>query len=519
MKIQPASSPAKDKDEKEEEEEDWTGWTGSAVPIAAASVVVWSVLLVATTVGTITACTLFVVGGVTYSAFVRAPRALIASFGVARKDQPDNAGQENAEDLLHKDIREMEDSLLLSCGVRARHVVLHTPDAADVHAIQALPSPSDPQGGSKKRVGVVLVHGTYSSCVTFSHCVPHFMQSGDGYDVWAVDLPGFGRSVNPKFPGALSCEKQHVTERIVQAHVDAVRSVVDATGYAQVMVVGHSLGAYVAMEYAMQYPRRVSHLVLACPPGIFPTLGSIGAYWGAMLRHSIYMQQVVQVRHVFLSARFVAIIQHVSLMQMAGSVGAAAVDGTLRLVGTSRETRESVLYWYRLNCTHQAWGVQALYHFMDFGWTHATWRRPLLSRMHALAGIQILTVYGESDTLVPSHQGVVLARLLAIPCSIMKDSGHLLFSDENGAKEFCSVVLQWHRSPALSAPPSLAHAAQRIVDGVDLASFRSNFLPGETRKTIARLYLRLGMDQATVQRILLMMQGREDKKGDHDNVL
>lgn len=480
MKIQPASSPAKDKEEKEEEEEDWTGWTGSAVPIAAASVVVWSVLLVATTVGTITACALFVVGGATYSAFVRAPRALIASFGVVRKDQPDSAGRENAEDLLHKDIREMEDSLLLSCGVRARHVVLHTPDAADVHAIQALPS--DPPGTTKKRIGVVLVHGTYSSCVTFAHCVPHFMQSGDGYDVWAVDLPGFGRSVNPKFPGALSCEKQHVTERIVQAHVDAVRRVVDATGYAQVMVVGHSLGAYVAMEYAMHYPRRVSHLVLACPPGIFPTLGSIGACWGAMLRHSIYMQQVVQ---------------------MAGSVGAAAVDGTLRLVGTSRETRESVLYWYRLNCTHQAWGVQALYRFMDFGWTHAMWRRPLLSRMHVLGGIRLLTVYGGRDTLVPSHQGVVLARLLAIPCAIMEGAGHLLFSDEKGAQEFCSTVLQWHRSPVAALPASaLCAKVQRIVDGVDLASFHSSFLPGQTRSIIARLYLRLGVDEDTVQRIL-----------------
>lgn len=370
----------------DKEEEDWTGWMGSSVPIAAASVAVWSVLFVATTVGTLAALTLVSVGGATYAVLVRAPRAaavlLFAEKGQDKEEDEDNSPS-------HEDLQKVEDSLLLQYGgVRcARHVVLRAQDSGgggggseEVHAIHAIIHPNHAGDKAKMRVGVVLVHGTYSSCVTFSYCMPHLIESE--YDVWAVDLPGFGRSTHPAFPGALSAKD--ATERIVQAHVDAVRRVVDATGHDQVMVIGHSLGAYVAMEYAMRHPRRVTHLVLACPPGIFPTLGSIGACWGAMLRHSIYVQRAVQ---------------------LAGTVGVAAVDGTLRLVGTSRPTRESILYWYRLNCTRQAsWGVEALYRFMDFGWTHAMWRRPLLPRMHALGGIRVLTVYGGSDTLVPSHQ-------------------------------------------------------------------------------------------------------------------
>jgi pimeloyl-ACP methyl ester carboxylesterase len=496
MKLHPASSSPSglDGEEEKKKEDDWAGWMGSAVPVAAASIAVWSVLLMATSVGTLAACTLLSVGGVTYSAFLRAPRWIVVrAFGrhANKKEGLKNAREEGEDDLLHKDIQEVEDALLLSCGVRVRHMTFNTPDAASVHAIQALPAAcaySRDHAKSEKmgRVGVLLVHGTYSSCVTFSRCLAHFMQSAAGYDVWAVDLPGFGRSVDPKFPGALSCQEQQGTERIVQAQVDAVRRVVDAMGYAQVMVVGHSLGAYVSMEYAMQYPRRVSHLVLACPPGIFPTLGSIGACWGAILRQSIYMQQVVQ---------------------FAGSVGAAAFDGSLRLVGTSRPLRESMLYWYRLNCTHQAWGVQGLYRLMDFGWTHAVWRRPLLSRMRALGGIRMLTVYGERDTLVPSHQGVVLARLLSIPCTIMQGAAHLIFSDDRGAKEFCSAVIDWHRSP-VSAPLEAAFCCDVVrssvndVDGVDLASFQSCFLPARTRRTIARLYVGLGVDEATVHRIL-----------------
>lgn len=102
---------------------------------------------------------------------------------------------------------------------------------------------------------------------------------------------------------------------------------------------------------------------------------------------------------------------------------------------------------------------------------------------------------------------MVLARLLAIPCTIMQGAGHLLFSDERGAREFCSAVVQWHRSPVTLSPnvcssSSSLNKVQRIVEGVDLASFPSTFVPACTRRIIARLYMRLGVEEGTVERIL-----------------
>src|SRR2546425_6369132 len=101
---------------------------------------------------------------------------------------------------------------------------------------------------------VVLVHGLGGFAESWRHNVPSLAARAT---VYAVDLPGFGRSGKPSAGYSLA-----YFTRALYAFLDAV-------GVTQVSLVGHSLGAAVAVTYALTHPPRVERLALlsGCVPG------------------------------------------------------------------------------------------------------------------------------------------------------------------------------------------------------------------------------------------------------------
>jgi len=93
---------------------------------------------------------------------------------------------------------------------------------------------------------VLLIHGVTASHLSW----PLVAERLDGVQVIAPDLRGRGRSNGLSGPAGLD------------AHAKDLVAVLDALGVEQAVVVGHSMGAFVAVVLGELYPERVPRLVL-----------------------------------------------------------------------------------------------------------------------------------------------------------------------------------------------------------------------------------------------------------------
>lgn len=101
---------------------------------------------------------------------------------------------------------------------------------------------------------LVLVHGLGSSAgVEFSSNLEALAAQ---LCVYAVDLPGFGRSDKPSI------------EYTIEFFVRVLRDFMDAHGLERVALMGVSLGGRIALGFALEFPARVTRLILVDALGV-----------------------------------------------------------------------------------------------------------------------------------------------------------------------------------------------------------------------------------------------------------
>lgn len=107
-------------------------------------------------------------------------------------------------------------------------------------------SDSGPEPGGAGLPWVLFVHGTRLSAAQWA---PQTARLRGRLRTLAVDLPGHGALRNTPFT--------------LDSCVAALDDALDAAGAAAAVVVGHSLGGYVTMEYARRRPERCRGVVLS----------------------------------------------------------------------------------------------------------------------------------------------------------------------------------------------------------------------------------------------------------------
>lgn len=101
------------------------------------------------------------------------------------------------------------------------------------------------QGDVQSKRNLVLVHGAGGSHLDW----PAPLRRLGGANVYDLDLPGHGRS-------------EGTGRSSIAAYRDFLLAFLDALGLEKAIVVGHSMGGGIALDFALNYPDRLAGLIL-----------------------------------------------------------------------------------------------------------------------------------------------------------------------------------------------------------------------------------------------------------------
>lgn len=107
------------------------------------------------------------------------------------------------------------------------------------------------RAGKTRRPLIVPLHGVASNMSRWSEFLEHTTLKHD-WDIVCPDLRGHDQS---PYRGRLSA----------RLWCEDLRALLDHEGYERALIIGHSLGAQIALHFAHLYPQRVSGLVLIDP--------------------------------------------------------------------------------------------------------------------------------------------------------------------------------------------------------------------------------------------------------------
>ncbi|NKB17513.1 MAG: alpha/beta fold hydrolase [Pseudanabaena sp. CRU_2_10] len=117
-------------------------------------------------------------------------------------------------------------------------------------------------GNNQMRSPLLLIHGFGAST---DHWRKNITELSRDFDVWAIDLLGFGRSAKPdwQYSGALWCNQLQ----------EFIKTVIGRP----TILAGNSLGGYACLCVAAEYPDLVAGIILLNSAGPFTNTNPLGA--------------------------------------------------------------------------------------------------------------------------------------------------------------------------------------------------------------------------------------------------
>jgi pimeloyl-ACP methyl ester carboxylesterase len=238
--------------------------------------------------------------------------------------------------------------------------------------------------GSGDEEPVVLVHGLGGQWQNWLENIPRLAQDRR---VLALDLPGFGLTPEPS-NGKIS----------IPGYGRCVDAFCEKLGLGKVDMVGNSMGGFVAAEVVIQFPKRVSRLVLVSAAGITsadslqaPIL-TIGRLASAIAMNTAAQDRQLAARPITRHASLALVARHPRLLK-----ADLAYEGFFKGAGKG------------------GFGA-ALRACLDYDFRD---RLPDVK-------VPTLIVWGEKDSIIPVRDANEFERLISDSRKVvMKDTGHI----------------------------------------------------------------------------------------------
>ncbi|KAM6920466.1 (Lyso)-N-acylphosphatidylethanolamine lipase isoform 1-T1 [Lycodopsis pacificus] len=249
--------------------------------------------------------------------------------------------------------------------------------------------------------------------------------------LYAFDLLGFGRSSRPPFPSDAAKAEEQFVESIEQWR--------QSLGLENMILLGHSLGGYLATSYAIQYPSRVSHLILVDPWG-FPERPQTQTQEGQDQGTEVVKRPPLP-RWVKAIAAVVSLFNPLAVIRAAGPLGPGLVNRFRPDFKRKFEDlfEDDTMTQYIYHCNAQTPSGEVGFRAMaeSLGWA----KRPMLQRVHQLPPSMPLTMLYGARSWVESSSGdsVVQIRNQTLTRVILiDDASHHVYADQ--PEEFNRVV-------------------------------------------------------------------------------
>ena len=108
------------------------------------------------------------------------------------------------------------------------------------------------EAGDNHRPVLIFLHGSWHARTQWDSAIALLSKN---FHCLALDLLGFGNSIAVRTPNSIEME------------VDCLQEFITALKLRRIYLVGHSLGAWIAVSYALKYPKSVKGVVTISPEG------------------------------------------------------------------------------------------------------------------------------------------------------------------------------------------------------------------------------------------------------------